>query len=60
MVRRKGLERDVPELPREPGIAAREQYSALARTTYKRGLLGDGLNRRLVLNVRDNEIPRKH
>ena len=27
MVPRKGLERDVPQLPREPGIAFREQFA---------------------------------
>ena len=52
--------RDVPQLPREPGIAFREQLNALARITCKYGLLGDGLDRRLILTVRDKEIPRQH
>ena len=60
MVPRKGLERDVPQLSREPGIAFREQFNALVRITCKHGLLGDGLDRRLILTVRDKEIPRQH
>jgi len=57
MVPRKGLERDVPQLPREPGIAFREQFNALVRITCKHGLLGDGLDRRLILTVRDKRNP---
>ena len=61
MVPRKGLERDVPQLPLEPGIAFRERFNALARITCKHGLFGDRFDRRFILTVRDEEeIARQH